>query len=472
MYSNVIITQNSHREFRTSYVLPNKCSSKVETTVNAIKDKQKEKMEELKKKSASEQKRPQNKNIENLEKIQPKKSLKTRIWVECVHYYHGFRLLFIDIKISARLFARVLRGNKLSRRESNMLVRTTADLFRLIPFSVFIVVPFMEFALPFYLKYFPGMLPSTFQTVQDRDDKLKKSLQLKIEMAKFLQKTLDDMAVQLKRGKSDESQQFAKFFKNLKNSETNIKSEDIIKFAKQFEDEITLDSLNRDQLVALCRILEMNTIGTTRLLRYQMRMKLRSLAADDHEIRREGIKMLNLFELQSACKARGMRAYGLSKNKLRDQLTEWINLSHNEKIPPILLLLSQALHMPDDVKTVDKLTETIRVLPPSVGEQMKVVIDEREGSLDNKTKIIAIKDEERKIKEEREEEIYREEIDSSKDVDIIGNALSEICRKKKQLLVEKTTLTGLKKEIKDYVEDVEELQRVCVLYLRCLNATH
>ena len=42
------------------------------------------------------------------------------------------------------------------------LVRTTADLFRLVPFLVFIIIPFMEFLLPVALKLFPNMLPSTF----------------------------------------------------------------------------------------------------------------------------------------------------------------------------------------------------------------------------------------------------------------------------------------------------------------------
>ena len=34
---------------------------------------------------------------------------------------------------------------------------------RLIPFAVFIIVPFMEFLLPVALKLFPNMLPSTFE---------------------------------------------------------------------------------------------------------------------------------------------------------------------------------------------------------------------------------------------------------------------------------------------------------------------
>ena len=41
--------------------------------------------------------------------------------------------------------------------------RTVADLFRLVPFTVFLIVPFMEFLLPFAIKLFPNMLPSTFE---------------------------------------------------------------------------------------------------------------------------------------------------------------------------------------------------------------------------------------------------------------------------------------------------------------------
>lgn len=43
------------------------------------------------------------------------------------------------------------------------LRRTTQDLLRLIPFAVFVIVPFMEFLLPVALKLFPNMLPSTFE---------------------------------------------------------------------------------------------------------------------------------------------------------------------------------------------------------------------------------------------------------------------------------------------------------------------
>jgi LETM1 and EF-hand domain-containing protein 1 len=58
------------------------------------------------------------------------------------------------------------------------LIKTTGDVFRLIPFSVFIIVPFMEFLLPIVIKIFPGLLPSTFQTATEKEDKLKQALKV------------------------------------------------------------------------------------------------------------------------------------------------------------------------------------------------------------------------------------------------------------------------------------------------------
>lgn len=116
-----------------------------------------------------------------------KKSLKQKVIDEILHYYHGFRLLGIDVKISAGLVWRILQGKTLTRREHRLLTRTVGDLFRLVPFSVFIIVPFMEFLLPVFIKLFPGMLPSTFQTASEKEDKIKQNLKVKLETAKFLQ---------------------------------------------------------------------------------------------------------------------------------------------------------------------------------------------------------------------------------------------------------------------------------------------
>jgi LETM1 and EF-hand domain-containing protein 1 len=82
---------------------------------------------------------------------------------EAVHYWNGSKLLAAEVRISSRLQWKLLHGEILTRRERRQLKRTTQDLLRLIPFAVFVIVPFMEFLIPFVLKIFPNMLPSTFE---------------------------------------------------------------------------------------------------------------------------------------------------------------------------------------------------------------------------------------------------------------------------------------------------------------------
>lgn len=54
-----------------------------------------------------------------------KKSLKERIIAEVKHYYHGFRLLVVDVRVCIRLLWRVLNGKTLTRRER----RQVSDLY-------------------------------------------------------------------------------------------------------------------------------------------------------------------------------------------------------------------------------------------------------------------------------------------------------------------------------------------------------
>jgi LETM1 and EF-hand domain-containing protein 1 len=81
------------------------------------------------------------------------------------HYWLGSKLLWSDIKVAWEITRRVSQGHSMTRRERLQLIRTSSDIFRLVPFSVFIIVPFMELLLPLALKLFPNMLPSTFQVI-------------------------------------------------------------------------------------------------------------------------------------------------------------------------------------------------------------------------------------------------------------------------------------------------------------------
>ena len=79
-------------------------------------------------------------------------------------------------------------------RERKQLIRTTMDIFRLVPFAIFVIVPFMEFLLPFALRLFPNMLPSTFKNDLQKEENMKKELQARLAVAGFMQDTLHEMA--------------------------------------------------------------------------------------------------------------------------------------------------------------------------------------------------------------------------------------------------------------------------------------
>ncbi|CAB3227104.1 unnamed protein product [Arctia plantaginis] len=470
---------------------PLKPSSKVEATVATVK-KEIEQNEKLPKKVEGK-----------------KKSLKERIMDELRHYYHGFKLFVLEIRISTFLVFKLLRGQTLSRREHRLLVTTIGDIFRMVPFIIIILIPFLEFALPFLIKIFPGMLPSTFESQNQKDVKLKKHLKLKLEMAKFFQETLDQMAPQASSTRHSElAKEFSSFFKRIRTSGDVATSEEIMKFSKLFEDEITLDSLQRPHLVALCKVLNVSTIGTSAMLRFNLKMKLRSLAADDKMIAKEGVDSLNFSELQQACKSRGMRAYGVSEERLRKELKNWLDLSLNERVPPSLLLLSRALMVPEHVPTTYKLKATISVLPEELATTTKAAIGEKEGKVDFKAKAEAIKLEEKQIKEEKQEmqeaekakqiletkKREKEELKdkapviniesepsnldpapviivdsqksksdeglSGKDIEVIEDALENLAQQKKSLLLEKESIQELKAELMDYSEDVKEMHEI------------
>ena len=72
------------------------------------------------------------------------------------------------------------------------------------------------------------------------------------------------------------------------------------------------------------RLLLLQSIGTNNFLRFQLRMKLRMLRADDIMIQKESVASLTDAELQAASQARGMQALGMPKDRLKSQLEQVI----------------------------------------------------------------------------------------------------------------------------------------------------
>lgn len=423
-----------------------KPSSKVEETVNRLKQKKEEKENEQKleiKVTSSDFDSLQESETQKKEVEVKKKTLWVRFVDEVKHYYSGFKLLFLDVKICSKIVFKLTRGGTLTRRENKQLVRTVSDLFRLVPFSVFVIVPFMEVLLPVALKLFPGMLPSTFTTSSERENKMRRTLQAKLQYAKFLQKTLDEMALDSNVRSSQSARDFVNFYKEVKEKGIAVDNKDIIKFSKLFEDEITLDNMERQQLKALCRLLELTPVGHNNFLRFQLELKLRQLRIDDKVIQKEGLENLDVHELQAACKERGMRAYGMSEKMLRFQLMQWLDLSLNANIPSSLLLLSRTLYLPENLEPTAQIAATISTLPESTATVATAQIGEREGKIRNVERLELIKEEQRKIEEEEKETKAEEE--KLKEVEAVA-AAEEI----KEKIVEKA------KKIEEMVEVVEQ----------------
>ena len=100
--------------------------SKIEQTVKALKDDKKpktDKAKETKIQTVDEMVETATKptSLEAKKKdvatVVQKKPIGQRIWAELKHYYHGFRLLFLDVRISFRYVWQVLNGKPLTRRQ-------------------------------------------------------------------------------------------------------------------------------------------------------------------------------------------------------------------------------------------------------------------------------------------------------------------------------------------------------------------
>ncbi|KAK1232966.1 LETM1 domain-containing protein ylh47 [Marasmius sp. AFHP31] len=333
---------------------------------------------------------------------------------EAAHYWHGSKLLVSEVRISARLQWKILHGEQLTRRERRQLKRTTQDLLRLVPFAVFVIVPFMELLLPVALKLFPNMLPSTFEDKFAAEEKQRKLLRSRLEMAKFLQETLRESPLKA-NAHIVGSDAFKEFFRKLRATGESPSAADIINVARLFDDDLTLDNLSRPQLVSMCRYMDLNAFGTDNFLRGAIRSRLLNLRRDDQSIDSEGVDSLTTSELQGACQSRGIRTTGVSLAKLREELSGWINLHLHNRVSGVLLILGRAFHF--DKKPTDEedgKTNVIKSLESVLSGLPDILLNEAELEVDSekatyKQKLEVLQQQEELIEDEEEQEQKEED---------------------------------------------------------------
>ncbi|WVQ70852.1 hypothetical protein IAR50_000377 [Cryptococcus sp. DSM 104548] len=347
------------------------------------------------------------------EKKKPTGPLPARVWAvvkkEAAHYWAGTKLLGQEIRISGKLQWKVLNGGTLTRRERRQLRRTTIDLLRLLPFSVFVLVPFMELLLPVALKLFPNMLPSTFEGALATSEKQRKLLRVRIEMAKFLQETVRESG--LKADSVVRSDEFKEFFRKVRSTGETPNTTDVVRVAKLFHDDITLDNLSRPQLVSMCRYMNINAFGTDNFLKHQIRSKLEKVRVDDMMIHAEGVDSLSTKELHNASQSRGIRFQGVSPARLREELETWIELHYINGISGVLLILSRAFNFEqkgDDI--MQSLVTTLSSLPENLLNEAEMNVSD-EATYKQKLEVLQQQQEliEDEAEQEQEEQDARRE---------------------------------------------------------------
>eukprot|EP01094_Clydonella_sp_ATCC50884_P021596 TRINITY_DN4789_c0_g1_i2.p1 TRINITY_DN4789_c0_g1~~TRINITY_DN4789_c0_g1_i2.p1 ORF type:complete len:748 (-),score=254.35 TRINITY_DN4789_c0_g1_i2:21-2264(-) len=318
---------------------------------------------------------------------------------EIKHYWTGSKLLYYEVKIAFGLLLRVIGGAKLTRRERKQLTRTAADLIRIVPLLIFVVIPFMEFLLPFVIKLFPNILPSTFQDQKSIEENRKNRLKIKLEVANILQDAVHQRAKKSlgKSSDDDTAEEFGKFLDRIQ-SGSAVNNRDITKFSQLFDDQFTVDKLTRDQLVAMAKFLNQTAYGTNTFLRYVIERKLREIRQDDKMIEAEGVENLSLSELQSACRDRGLKGVSRSPEFLREHLRNWLDLSLNQKIPIGLLILANSFKITETMNVKDALRETLYHMPESVVDEIRLQLKS-----DAEKKLALLKEESDAIQAEAQE---------------------------------------------------------------------
>ncbi|XP_004383465.1 LETM1 domain-containing protein LETM2, mitochondrial isoform X4 [Trichechus manatus latirostris] len=226
-----------------------------------------------------------------------------------------------------------------------------------------------------------------------REEKQKKKMAAKLELAKFLQETVTEMARRNRAKLGDASTQFSSYIKQVQTGH-KPSTKEIVRFSKLFEDELTMEHLDRPQLVALCKLLELQAFGTNNLLRFQLLMKLKSIKEDDEVIAKEGVSALSVSELQAACRARGMRSLGLTEEQLRQQLTEWQDLHLKENVPPSLLLLSRTFYLIDVKPKPIEIPPSVEVPKSDIPVGSSASPESKENMVDFAPQLTETKDEE------------------------------------------------------------------------------
>ena len=374
------------------------------------------------------------------------------------HTWTSSKLFATEIKTTTSLVKDMMSGSMLTRREKRQVVRTGTDMLRLVPFSLFLVIPFMEFLLPFAVRFFPWILPSPFKSKNDIDNSIVNRAQVRLETAKILRQTLKELTDTKKNIDDDQTVKILEKIRQ-KRQIYLMTTDEVLQIAKLFKSDITLDNMNRKHLVSMCNHLSIPTFGSAEILRYQLRSKIKDIVEDDRMILWEGIDSLEKDELQQACIERGMPFVNLSIETYRDQMKSWLDMSMNKNISPSLMILSHAFTGEQNIQEAFKkeaIADAIHKLDEKVVDEVKVdIVMDTADQNEKLEKIKEVDQIERTVENISIPEIIKDiEIERSKGKEKLSNDIEE---SESSTNIEKTKQV-LSKVLDNLQDDVDKLK--------------
>lgn len=401
------------------------------------------------------------KKLAESKKEQAKLSLWGKVKREAHHYWDGTKLLATEVKISTKLAVKMAAGYELSRRENRQLQRTVQDLARLVPFSVFVIVPFAELLLPVALKLFPNLLPSTYEGQTSKDKKANHLRTTRKEVSNFLRDTLKETGLPVSAVNA-QKEEFTEFFRKVRATGESPTPADVVKVCKIFKDDLTLDNLSRPQLVGMTKYMNLNAFGTDMLLRYSIRHRMRQIKRDDRAISDEGVDSLSVPELQMACASRGLRTHGMSPGRLRDDLQMWLDLRLKYGVPSTLLVMSNAFMYTQGkdseiASQIDALQAVLSSIPEELFHEIELEVHNAEGAATNKQRLEVLKEQQELIEEENEQN--EETGDSSKTSPKDNENIDEEDQRKANAKAEQDKGEAQAKEAAEAERDAGEIER-------------
>ncbi|CRG93204.1 LETM1-like protein, putative [Plasmodium gallinaceum] len=403
-----------------------------------------------------------------------KKNIKhTLVWVKT-----GILLFLTNMKISKNLIIKRLKGHRLSYSEYKLLIRTMNDMFKLIPFSFFIIIPFAEFLLPVFLKIYPNLLPSTFKN-DDNFNNIKKNLYAKQQLAKFLQQLIEEKEKQLNENIDIDSDKkktiLNKFHQQLINKDEKdinpfLSVTDTLKIAKIFKEDFVLDQMNLKTLQTICHLLGLKPYGMHYHVVLQLRHHFLRLQREDRELIYEGVDNLKKNTLIEICKDRGMN-FNTSEKEMKLQIQQWLQLASIKEVPYILLLyircvvVTHAIMDIHDSNKISNLPNEKNTKSSNIDDKQKLIQEAKEKLDDLKMKEEEIKkninkETNEEITEHNEKKMKMHFLKKNKYMQNELNLLKHICDlQHKELKIAFTSLTDLaeKKQSCDINEIIKNM---------------